>query len=768
MKTRFATIMIALIALATGAKAADGYGVYIAGVEVTSSNYNKLANIDGVNVGTNGRIYYDSSDKTLYLKNVQILKKDKIGIWNKSVSDLKIVFEECIVGGANEGSSVESTNNPAIQLDILTTFKSQGKGYGVIKCQSQSTSTNNYADLYISSASVYFQNVDISFEGDDCYGIKAKGGSPLDIVDSSVKIWAGTEFPAIQTMGQLKISGASTVTLIGNDDTETVSGLKKCTLTDMVITTPKGATFSASNQTFCYSNGQTIDGDIKFTTTAIPITTTTFPDNTFRTLISTFYDRDENGYLTTDETTDVTYFLTYGDQGVNNLGIQDLKGVEYFVDLEMLNCSNNKISTLDLRKNTKLKYLYCEKNSLTSVNLSGNTLLVTLHCFGNQLTSLTLSNNPNLKELLCYDNKLSSLVLNYNKELSTLLCDNNQLTSLDLTYNTNLKKLRCHANNLSTIIMGGSSYPNLTDVQLDVSNKTLSFDTHQTIVNKLPTVSSSVSAYFEPGYYILEADVTKAQNKGWNVASSGLEAYKLSGIITDATFRNYVSDMSCCKFGWLIKSLADKVYDMDVSGKSISNLTGISYFPSLRTLYCQNNTLTSLNVSSLTALMKLNCSGNRLTSLNVSSNNVLNVLECQNNQLTSLILPNASTTLSEVRCYGNRLKGNNMTNTVNSLPSRQYTDGKFYFATSASTEGNEMDGLQLAIVENKLWTAYYQNNNSTWEPYVYDGIATGMETIDNARKTTDDGTPQYNMQGQRVGNGYHGIVIRNGRKVLVK
>jgi hypothetical protein len=51
---------------------------------------------------------------------------------------------------------------------------------------------------------------------------------------------------------------------------------------------------------------------------------------------------------------------------------------------------------------------------------------------------------------------------------------------------------------------------------------------------------------------------------------------------------------------------------------------------------------------------------------------------------------------------------------------------------------------------------------------VYDGIATGMEAIDNARKSADDGTPQYNMQGQRVGNGYHGIVIRNGRKVLVK
>ena len=758
--------MIVLVALATGAKAATGYGVYIAGVEVTSSNYNKLANIDGVNVGTNGRIYYDSSDKTLYLKNVQILKKDKIGIWNKSVSDLKIVFEECIVGGVNKGSSVESTNNPAIQLDISTTFKSQGKGHGVIMCNSESASNNNYADLYVSLGySVDFQNVDISFQGNNCYGIKAKGGSSLYIVDSSVEIWGGTEFPAIQTMGKLNIKGASTVTLKGNDDTETVSGLKNCTLTDMVITTPLGATFSASNQTFCYSNGQAIDGDIEFTTTVIPINKTNFTDNTFRTFISTFYDLDENGYLTAAERTNVKEFRT-----ITNQGIQDLKGVEYFVDLETLDCSYNKISTLDLRKNTKLKILYCENNQLTSVYLSDNTLLEKLRCYNNLLTSLSLTSNSNLKELQCYNNKLTSLGLANNKQLSILDCRNNQLTSLNLTYNTKLERLICYGNNLTTITMGGSSYPYLNHVELDDinENKTISFDSHQTVVNKLPTVSSSVSAHFEPGYYISKADVTKAQNKGWRVGFSGLEAYKLTDIITDANFRYYVSSMSCCKFGWLIQNQANNISEMDVSGKSISNLTGINYFPGLWYLYCQNNSLTSLNVSSLTDLKELNCSGNKLTSLNVSSNILLDVLECQNNQLTSLTLPSESTSLYEVKCYGNRLKGSNMTNTVNSLPRREYYGGKFYFATSASTEGNEMDGAQLFIVEDKLWTAYYQNNNSTWVPYVYDGIATGMEAIDNARKAADDGTPQYNMQGQRVGNGYHGIVIRNGRKVLVK
>ena len=764
MKTRITTIILALLALATGAQAED-YGIEIAGVEVTSDNKDNLASIDGVTVGTNGRIVYYSSSKKLYLRNVTINKKGKIGIWNKSVNGLTIVFEECYVNGAIKGSWIESTNNSAIRLDKKTTFISKNKGYGVIASARQSGNTGDYADLYISTdADVIFENADISFEGNECYGIKGKSASTLTFIDSSVEIWGGTDdnpVPAIQTMGKLSIKGVSTVTLYGNDETQTVKGLSLCNLTDMAISSPSGASFSSSKQTFCYSNGQAIDEDIEFTTTAIPINSTNFPDEYFLDFVSEELDSDNNGYLTADERTATTIGVS------NEKYIKKLNGIEYFADLVYLNCSYNQIGTLDLRQNTKLKTLICNNNQLTSLNLSGNTLLEVLRCYNNQLTSLNLSGNTLLEELrcnnnqltslnlnnnskltilLCNDNKLTSLNLSYNTLLSTLDCTNNQLTSLNLNYNTKLQSIKCYGNNLSTLTMGGSSYPNLNNVDLALDmmeNQTLSFDTHQAIVNKLPTIPSGSSAYFGPGYYISKADVTKAQNKGWSVYSLGREAYKLSDIIPNTNFRDYVSSLSCCKFGWLIQTQANNITVMIVSSKSISDLTGINYFPNLRTLYCQNNTLTSLNVSALTSLQYLDCSGNKLT---------------------SLTLPKVQS-LCDVLCYGNKLKGSYMTNTVNSLAYRD-TWGNFYVATSASTEGNALNAQQLATLKSKKWSAYYLNSNNTWVPYE-EGIVTSVEGVENEQQA-NDGTPQYNLQGQRVGNGYHGIVVRNGRKVLVK
>ncbi|MFS6553974.1 hypothetical protein VPJ68_00405, partial [Parabacteroides distasonis] len=50
----------------------------------------------------------------------------------------------------------------------------------------------------------------------------------------------------------------------------------------------------------------------------------------------------------------------------------------------------------------------------------------------------------------------------------------------------------------------------------------------------------------------------------------------------------------------------------------------------------------------------------------------------------------------------------------------------------------------------------------------FDGDGTtGISTI----KSDADGdteAPAYNLQGQRVGAGYKGLVIKNGRKVIVK
>ena len=56
----------------------------------------------------------------------------------------------------------------------------------------------------------------------------------------------------------------------------------------------------------------------------------------------------------------------------------------------------------------------------------------------------------------------------------------------------------------------------------------------------------------------------------------------------------------------------------------------------LRHLYCEDNQLTSLDVSGCSALGELKCWNNQLVSLDVSGCTSLIYLRCQDNQLTSL------------------------------------------------------------------------------------------------------------------------------------
>lgn len=70
--------------------------------------------------------------------------------------------------------------------------------------------------------------------------------------------------------------------------------------------------------------------------------------------------------------------------------------------------------------------------------------------------------------------------------------------------------------------------------------------------------------------------------------------------------------------------------------KTISNLKGIEYFTELLELNCDNNQLTSLDVSKNTKLVKLICSKNALTSLNTSYNPLLKKLDIYSNKITSI------------------------------------------------------------------------------------------------------------------------------------
>ena len=100
---------------------------------------------------------------------------------------------------------------------------------------------------------------------------------------------------------------------------------------------------------------------------------------------------------------------------------------------------------------------------------------------------------------------------------------------------------------------------------------------------------------------------------------------------------------------------------LDVGNQNISNLTGIKDFTALIKLYCNDNQLTSLDVSNNTALTGLYCTRNPLTSLDVSTNTALTDLACQNNLLTKLDV-STNTGLQYLNCQENQLTNLDVSN----------------------------------------------------------------------------------------------------------
>ena len=128
---------------------------------------------------------------------------------------------------------------------------------------------------------------------------------------------------------------------------------------------------------------------------------------------------------------------------LRNKNITSLAGIEYFTDLETLDCMDNQLTTLDVTKLTSLKVLVCNDNQLTTLDVTKLTNLTTLICAGNQLTALDVTKLTNLTDLECNDNQLVSLNVSTLEELKILWCHGNKMTALDITNKAYLGDLKC-------------------------------------------------------------------------------------------------------------------------------------------------------------------------------------------------------------------------------------------------------------------------------------------------------------------------------------
>ena len=169
-----------------------------------------------------------------------------------------------------------------------------------------------------------------------------------------------------------------------------------------------------------------------------------FPDECFRGWLK-YEDKNNDGILSWEERQNVTSLQ------VNQSAIVSLKGIEYFPNLELLNCANNQINEMDLSGNPLLVALLCYNNMLTELDVSKNPKLEMLSCMGNDVKELDVSHNPSLTFLSCMYTNISELNLENNPALESLFCTGNQISELNLEANTSLVEVDVSGNHLDSL-----------------------------------------------------------------------------------------------------------------------------------------------------------------------------------------------------------------------------------------------------------------------------------------------------------------------------
>ncbi|TCI93611.1 hypothetical protein [Tenacibaculum sp. M341] len=559
--------------------------------------------------------------------------------------------------------------------------------------------------------------------------------------------------------------------------------------------------------TWSTTNWTNIDGTASFNDNYCRYTA--IPDATFEARLEALGYDDISG----DGQVPTALIETVTSLTVNDLGINELTGIEDFTALVTLNARGNNFTTLDMSQNVVLEHLYINANSLSSIDVSKNIVLRNLNIGSNSITSLDLSNNPDLRDLWVQGNKgLTSLDLSKNLELRELYTYSSGVSMLDLSIHTELRILSAYRTSITTIDLSNNielrslrvdetnllslDLTNNTKLEslrvndtgitnLDLSNNNVlgglhAHDTNLTYLNVKNGNNTNVGNFRienNPSLSCVLVDDASYSTTNWTDkedTTSFSDTYCRYTAIPDANFEAALESLGYDDIsgdGQVPTVLINTVTSLNVNAKNIADLTGIEDFLALEILQCVSNTLTNLdlskntalktlwtkftpvatlNISGCTQLDQLVCSFNNLSSLDISTNTALTYLECKNNNLTTL---NVSTNiaLEDIRCGNNSLTALDVT-TNTALTS-------FWCQDNSITDldlTNQKGLVSITVNNNNLSSLNVKNGNNA---NVTDFIATGNTNLtcinvdDTAYSTTNwlgiDDTANFSSTGCR-------------------
>jgi len=383
------------------------------------------------------------------------------------------------------------------------------------------------------------------------------------------------------------------------------------------------------------------------------------PDTSFLSaLIEKGVDTNGDELISVEEAAAVTYLDVSGEMECQwwictPIGeITSLKGIETFINLDTLICSANLIDSLDLSKNTFLRYLDCSLNKrkddtvryLKSLKVTECSALTYLDCSSNGLKSLDVTKNTELLNLNCSNNNLLELDISKNSKLTGLSCSGNQVATLDLSQNIHLGILEC----------GGNQFASL---DVTACKSLISLECGSESLTNLNLSGISIKKFTYTNGQLIHLDVSDCKDlKQLECSGNQLTSLDISNCESLSNLScggNLLEtlDISSCQSLKYLSCTGNKLSGLDLNGNTVlthlycsdNKLTNIdlSNNKSLYKLYCINNQLNSLELSSNPNVMELMCMENELSSLDLSSNISLNNLFCSNNPLTILVLPNS-------------------------------------------------------------------------------------------------------------------------------
>lgn len=353
---------------------------------------------------------------------------------------------------------------------------------------------------------------------------------------------------------------------------------------------------------------------------------TRIPDMTFRKALDVRYG-DANHY--------VNFLRT--DIDVSDSGISDLTGIELFTNLLKLDCSGNNLEIMDLSQNAKLYSLDCRDNPLAVLNTGELENLEILYCSGDRLTTLHLpTKKDKLKILNISNSKIPTLDVRGFNGLESVTCVNGSLTSLCAAGCQNLDEVTCSGSPLRVLDVSECSKLSYIAVD-DCSFETLSLNSLDELYslkcNRNPMTSLNVSVC----PVLESIDCSCCELEILSIISCGslnqlqCSDNHLTNMNNITTLTNLdcsnnrltelgafpgLLELNCCNNLMTTLNVPVGLWTLNCSNNLLTALN-LSQCKELTYVMCSSNLLTTLSVTGAEALDTLIAHNNQLTTLNI-------------------------------------------------------------------------------------------------------------------------------------------------------